>query len=400
MTERADVAVIGGGIVGLAAARALQALPGAPSVVVLEKEDRLASHQSGRNSGVLHSGLYYRPGSLKARLCVDGRRRMVELCRAEGLAYRESGKVVVATSESEIGALEELERRGAANGLRGIERLGPAGIRDHEPHAAGVAGLFVPETGFVDFGSVAERLAERLRAAGGRVLTGFGVDAAAVEGERCRLWSGEASVEARLVVNCAGLYADVVAGLAGVKPPVRIVPFRGEYFDLGTPELVASAIYPVPDPRFPFLGVHFTRRIDGTVEVGPNAVPAWGREHYRGTRPNMREAGRTLAYGGFWRMAARYWRTGLSEVFGSWSKSLYARRARRLVPSVTGGHLARSGSGVRAQAVWPDGTLADDFVIVAEDRMLHVLNAPSPAATASLVIGDHLAGLVASRLGG
>jgi L-2-hydroxyglutarate oxidase LhgO len=400
MTQRVDVVVIGGGIVGLATARALLRSRNAPSITVVEKETVLGAHQTGRNSGVLHSGLYYRPGSLKARLCVEGRRRMAELCRTEGLPYRESGKVVVATTGDQVPVLEELARRGEANGLQGIERLGPSGIRDHEPHATGAAGLFVPETGYVDFGAVADRFADHLRSGGVPVSTGFPVSSMETTGTGCVVHGAGERIEARMLINCGGLHADTLAAMTGLDPPVRIVPFRGEYFHLRDPERVASAVYPVPDPRFPFLGVHFTRRIDDTVEVGPNAVLAWGREHYRGTRPRFREMRQTLRYRGFWRMAARYWRTGIAELAGSWSPVLYARRSRVLIPGIRREDLIRGGSGVRAQAVWPDGTLADDFVIAGDGPFLHVLNAPSPAATAALEIGDHLAGMAVERLGG
>jgi L-2-hydroxyglutarate oxidase LhgO len=325
---------------------------------------------------------------------------MADFCRTEGLPYRESGKVVVAATEAQLPALEELAQRGEANGLQGIERLGRAGIRDHEPHASGVGGLFVPETGYVDFGAVAARFAHHLKSGGVPVATGSPVSSVEITGTGCVVHGADERIEARLLINCAGLHADTLARMTGHTPPVRIIPFRGEYFHLRRPELVASAIYPVPDPRFPFLGVHFTRRVDGTVEVGPNAVLAWGREHYRGARPRPREAWWTLRYPGFWRMAARYWRTGLTELAGSWSPARYARRARALVPGIRRQDLVRGGSGVRAQAVRPDGTLADDFVILENGPFLHVLNAPSPAATAALEIGDHLAGLAVDRLGG
>jgi L-2-hydroxyglutarate oxidase LhgO len=392
-----DVVVVGGGIVGLATALAL--IERSPlEVKILEKEDTLGSHQTGHNSGVLHSGLYYRPGSLKARLCVEGRKRMVEFCREEGLPYRQSGKLVVASDDGQIPALEELQRRGTTNGLRGVERIGADGIKDHEPHAVGVAGLYVPEAGVLDFGAVAGRIADRLRAAGVVIETGATFVSAEERPSGCVVRTADREIGARLMVNTAGLYADVVARSAGTEPPVRIVPFRGEYFTLQSPDLIRSAIYPVPDPRFPFLGVHFTRRIDGTVEAGPNAVLAWGREHYRGSRADLGESWATLRYRGFWRMAARYWRTGLGELVGSWSRTLYSRRARELVPAVGRTDLIPAGSGVRAQAVWPDGSLADDFVIGGEGPFLHVLNAPSPAATAAFEIGEHLAAVAVDRL--
>lgn len=393
MTRTADIAVVGGGIVGLATARALQERDGSLQIVLFEKEDRLGSHQTGHNSGVLHSGLYYRPGSLKARLCGEGRRRLIEFCRAEDLPVNVCGKLVVASSEGEISRLEELRERGEANGLKGIERLGPAGIADREPHVAGVAALWVPETGVVDFSLVAERLGERLIEAGAEVRTGAEVDRIEADAEGVVLGADGNAVRARLMINAAGLHADRLALLAGVQPPARIVPFRGEYYELseGAAGLVRGLIYPVPDPRFPFLGVHFTRKVDGSVEVGPNAVLALGREHYRDTPADWAELRGVLGDRGFRRMVRRYWWMGASEMVASGSRALYARRARRLVPEVRARDLQPGGSGVRAQAVFGDGTLADDFVIAGERRMLHILSAPSPAATASPAIGEYLA---------
>lgn len=392
-----DVTVIGGGIVGLATARAIaQARPGV-ELAVLEKESEVGMHQTGHNSGVLHSGLYYKPGSLKARLCVDGQRRMARFCEAEGIDVARSGKIVVASTPEEIPAMEELERRGNQNGLVGIRRLGSDEIAEFEPHAVGVAALHVPESGVVDYPAVARRLAETLP---GDVLTDHGVTG-------IRRWTGGIelstqgeTVRTRVLVNCGGLHSDRIATMAGVDSPVKIVPFRGEYYTL-TDEaagLVNALIYPVPDPRFPFLGVHFTRRIDGTVEVGPNAVLALGREHYRGAPPTWGDVWETVTFPGFLRLAARYWRTGAAEAWRSAWRATYARSARTLVPGIRAEHLEPGGAGVRAQAVTPAGALVDDFSIVTTEDSVHVLNAPSPGATASLAIGEHVAGLVGERL--
>ena len=397
MTDRYDVAVIGGGIVGLATARAVAArLPGV-DLVVIEKEAEPATHQTGHNSGVLHTGIYYTPGSLRAKLCVHGHRAMAELCREAGLPFREGGKVIVATTQAQIPRLEELQRRGDLNGVRGLRRLDADELREREPHARGVAALDVPEAASVDFAAVARRIATDLP---GELRTGAALDAVEI-GETVVLHVGGSQVRAGLVVNCGGLHSDRVARLAGATPEVRIVPFRGEYYRLRdeAAPLVRSLIYPVPDPTFPFLGVHFTRRVDGTVEVGPNAVLALGREHYRDGRPNLRDVADMLRFGGFWRLVGRHWRAGSAEIWRSRTRRAYARSARALVPEVTGADLLAGGAGVRAQAVGADGRLLDDFVIQESPGFVHVLNAPSPAATASLAIGEHIADLVARRLG-
>ena len=396
MTDRYDVVVIGAGIVGLATARVLAArLPGA-ALAVIEKEAEPATHQTGHNSGVLHTGIYYTPGSLRATLCVRGHRAMAEFCRHEGLPLRDGGKVIVATSEAQLPRLEELHRRGTLNGVRGLRRLNGDELREREPHARGLAALDVPEAASVDFAAVARRIAEDLP---GDLRAGAPLEAVEV-GEAVTMHVGGSMCRARLVVNCAGLHCDRVARLAGVNPEVRIVPFRGEYYRLReeAASLVHSLIYPVPDPTFPFLGVHFTRRVDGTVEVGPNAVPALGREHYRGGRPNLGDIAEMLRFGGFWRLVGRHWRAGSAEIWRSRIRRVYARTARELVPAVIGADLLAGGAGVRAQAVGPDGRLVDDFAIEESPGFVHVLNAPSPAATASLAIGEHVADLVQGRL--
>jgi L-2-hydroxyglutarate oxidase len=386
------VAVIGGGIVGLATARAIQG-DGRTSIVVVEAENRLAAHQTGHNSGVIHSGLYYRPGSLKARNCVEGRDALYRFCEENGIPHENCGKVVVATSPAEADALTALEQRGRENGLAGIRRLDREELREREPHVAGVRGLLVPETGIVDYGRVADAMAARIRARGGSIHTASRVTGIqrAASGFTLETTSGE--IEADNLVNCGGLQSDRLARLSGVEPGLRIVPFRGEYYKL-VPErehLVRHLIYPVPDPRFPFLGVHFTRMIDGGVEAGPNAVLSLAREGYSRFSLSARDAVDTLTYRGLWRMASRHWRTGFGEVWRSFSRGAFVRALQKLVPDLRPADVKRHGAGVRAQAVGPDGALLDDFHILEAERMLHVLNAPSPAATASLSIGRTLA---------
>ncbi|HEX2153911.1 MAG TPA: L-2-hydroxyglutarate oxidase [Acidimicrobiia bacterium] len=393
MSDRADFVVIGAGIVGLATARALTDRHPQATIVVLEAEATPGVHQSGHNSGVIHSGLYYTPGSLRARLCVEGRRRMIEFCRTHGIAHDITGKLVVATSADEANRLDRLHTRGNANGLIGLRRLGPGEWEEIEPHIEGVAALHVPEAGVADFGGVTRALADTVPA---DIRTGWPVTSIVRRDGGWEIAGPAGSVTAERFVACAGLHSDRVADLAGAEPPVRIVPFRGEYFSLSgrSEEMVRHLVYPVPDPRFPFLGVHFTRRIDGVVEVGPNAVPAIGRHHYRGARPDWGEFRRSLTTPGFPRLALRYAGTGLAEIVRSRSVNLYARAARRLLPELDRADLKPAGAGVRAQAVSPDGRLVDDFALLRQDGALHVLNAPSPAATASLAIGQHIASVI------
>lgn len=393
ITGRTDICVIGAGLVGLSTAAALLDTLDGVSVVVLDKEPEIAAHQSGHNSGVVHSGLYYRPGSLKARLCVEGREAVYAMAERAGVPARRTGKLVVAVDRSEVPALDELERRGRANGLRGLRRVGPEGIREIEPEAGGIDALVVPEAGVADFGALARHLASEIGRKGGEVRTSRPVTAIRHRTDGVEVDAGDRLLSARVLVNCAGLQSDRVAALAGVRASVRIVPFRGEYYRLTerASPLVRALVYPVPDPRFPFLGVHFTRRIDGTVEVGPNAVLAIGREHYRGVSPDWADLVETLGLRGFRRLAMRNWRAGVAEMINSRSTRRYARLARRLVPAVTSADLLTGGAGVRAQAVTSDGTLVDDFVIEEAGTTIHVLNAPSPGATASLAIGRHIA---------
>jgi L-2-hydroxyglutarate oxidase LhgO len=388
-----DIAIVGGGIVGLATARALAARAPRASLVVLEKEPRLAAHQTGHNSGVIHSGIYYRPGSYKARLCVDGARMMTEFCDTHAIKWERCGKVIVATTEAELPRLQTLYERGTANGVPGLEVIEPGRIREIEPHAAGLRGIRSPATGIVDFNAVAEALAQDLAESGVTIQTSAGVHAISRRPDGLTLETGRGAVQARRLVNCAGLYSDVVARLAGATPDVQIIPFRGEYYMLRPDRrsLVRGLIYPVPDPEFPFLGVHFTRTVHGDVEAGPNAVLAFAREGYRFAQVRPGELLGTLRFPGFWSMARRYWRMGSYEVYRSLSKRAFVQALQRLVPDLRAEDIAPGGSGVRAQAVARDGSLIDDFRIVESADAIHVLNAPSPAATASLAIGGHIA---------
>jgi L-2-hydroxyglutarate oxidase len=383
-----DLAVIGGGIVGMATARELLTRDPELSLLVLEAKDRLAAHQTGNNSGVIHSGLYYKPGSLKARYCVEGREAMYQFCRFHGIAHERCGKIVVATREEHLPALQELDRRGQANGLQGLRSLSAEELREHEPHVAGIAGLHVPETGIVDYSQVTRTLGDLVVAAGGILRLNSRVLACRQNSTELVLKTTQGEVTCRFLINCAGLQSDRVAALCGVNPGVRIVPFRGEYYELA-PErrhLVRNLIYPVPDPRFPFLGVHFTRMIRGGIEAGPNAVLALKREGYGWMSFSLRDVLDMASYGGFWRMVSRYWKTGLGELHRSLSKPAFLRALQELLPELRSADLQPAGAGVRAQALTAEGALVDDFHIVTAERMVHVLNAPSPAATASLRI--------------
>jgi L-2-hydroxyglutarate oxidase len=395
-----DVAVVGGGIVGTATAMALLRRR-VISLAVIEKERRLAAHQTGNNSGVIHSGLYYKPGSLKARNCTVGRETLIAFCAERGIPVEICGKVVIATREEQLGVLDELQRRGETNGLTGLRRLRPEEIRELEPHATGIAGLFVPQTGIVDYTRVTEAYADEVRQKGGEILLGAPVRRIVRDGNGMVLETGGREVRCRALINCAGLQSDRLARMAGAEPGVRIVPFRGEYYEV-VPErraLVRNLIYPVPDPEFPFLGVHFTRKIGGGVEAGPNAVLAFKREGYTKWSFSARDSFDALASGGFWRMARSYWRMGIGEFWRSWNKRAFVRALQALMPEISSADLAPGGAGVRAQALDPDGKLVDDFRIVETERQIHVLNAPSPAATASIAIGEGIADLARAGLG-
>jgi (S)-2-hydroxyglutarate dehydrogenase len=393
VTDRYDIAIVGGGIVGLATARALLERAPAVRLVIVEKEPRVGQHQTGHNSGVIHSGIYYRPGSYKARLCVEGARLMTQFCDAHGITYERCGKVIVATSPVELPRLETLHERGTANGVPGLVIIDPARLKEIEPHTVALRAIYSPATGIVDYSEVTEAFAKDLTARGVVIETGAEVRRIARHADGLTLETSRAAIPARRMVNCAGLYSDVVARLAGATPDVQIIPFRGEYYMI-RPErrsLVRGLIYPVPDPEFPFLGVHFTRTIHGDVEAGPNAVLAFAREGYSIGRVNPGELIGTLAYPGFWAMASKYWRTGSYEMYRSISKGAFVRALQRLLPELKAEDIAPGGAGVRAQAVARDGALVDDFRIVESADAIHVLNAPSPAATASLAIGRHIA---------
>jgi L-2-hydroxyglutarate oxidase len=388
-----DAIVVGGGIVGLATALALLRARPTTSLVVLEKEPRLGAHQTGHNSGVIHAGLYYKPGTLKASMCARGRVLLQKFCEEHGVHYERCGKVVVATSDQDLPRLDELERRGRANGLGGIRRIGPGELREREPHASGVAALLVPETAIVDYAEVLRAYAAGIALHGGEVRTAARATDIKKRGDRVIVESTAGDIGARVLVACAGLESDRVARAAGLKTDIAIVPFRGEYWML-VPEragLVKHLIYPVPDPTFPFLGVHFTRRVGGGVEAGPNAVLALKREGYTRASFDGRDLWDVLRWPGFWRMARRHWKNGLREQLRSASKLAFARACAALVPEIVAQDLAPAGAGVRAQALARDGTLVDDFAVIEAERMVHTLNAPSPAATASLAIGEDLA---------
>ena len=395
---RADWCVVGGGLVGLAAARALLARRPGARVVVLEKEPGVGRHQSSHNSGVLHAGLHYKPGSLKARLAVEGIRRMTAFCREHVIAHEICGKLVVATNDAEAARLRELAERGRLNGLSGLRWVERDGIAEYEPHARGVAALHVPQEGIADFPAVAAALARLVERSGGAVVTGAAVHAMARTGGVWQVETAAGTIEARYIVGCAGLHADRVARLAGERPAVSIVPFRGEYYRLRADrrDLIRNLLYPVPDPSLPFLGVHFTRTVHGEIEAGPNAMLALAREAYRRTDWSLRDAAEALAFPGLWRFLARYPRVSVQELERTFSRRAFASALAHLVPETTADDLEPAGAGVRAQAMAADGSLIHDFVFLEGEGSLHVLNAPSPAATACLVIGEE----IAKRAGG
>ena len=401
-----DLVIIGGGILGLATGlKILEAHPAA-RLLILEKEPELARHQTGHNSGVIHSGLYYKPGSLKAQGCVAGRKALIAFCEQNSVPYEICGKVVVATAEEELPRLDELYRRGVANGLQGVEIIGPERLNEIEPHTIGIKALYVPETGIIDYTKVAAAYAAKLRSGGGEIRTSSKVTGIAERGGEIALETTSGEDRARHLINCCGLQSDMVAKMMGTTDGAnseehRIVPFRGEYYKLAPTKhyLVRNLIYPVPDPTFPFLGVHFTRMIKGGggIEAGPNAVLAYAREGYRHSIINAGDLWNTVTFKGFWAMTGKYWRTGFGELHRSLSKAAFVRALQKLLPEITESDLVPGGSGVRAQAVSASGALVDDFVIKQSRSAIHVLNAPSPGATASLAIGQSIAAMAAKN---
>lgn len=390
-----DVAIIGGGIVGLATAYHLAQQYPNQRLLVLEKEGAVAFHQTGRNSGVLHSGIYYRPGSLKAENCREGRKALVAFCEREGVAYEVCGKVIVAVNEAERPRLHAIAERGRQNGIA-CERIGPERLREREPHAAGIEALYVPEAGIVDYVGVCRALARNLEARGHRLVFHAKVTAIQVRPDGLTLDTLAGEVTTRYVVNCAGLYADRVAKMSGQNPEVQVVPFRGAYYQLRphARHLVRHLVYPVPDPAYPFLGVHFTRMIDGRIECGPSAIIAFAREGYTLGTVHLPELLEILGFPGFWQLSRRHWRKGLLEIRQALSKAFYLATLQRLIPAVRQDDLEPAPAGVRAQALYPDGTMVDDFLIRETDRVVNVCNAASPAATACLGVGR----LVGERL--
>lgn len=389
MATQFDTTIIGGGIIGLATALEITQRWPHLKLAVLEKEEHLATHQTGHNSGVIHSGIYYKPGSLKAQTCMTGAQAIVTFCQQHDIPYEICGKVVVATSPAEIPRLEELHRRGTANGVEGMEMIGPERLRELEPHATGIKALHVPTTGIIDFPRVAQTYARLIQEKGGEIRLRHELRRIVHTDGGLVLETSQGSLYSKFMINCGGLFCDRIARMAGAQPDLQIVPFRGEYYTVVAQRrsLIKNLIYPVPDPAFPFLGVHFTRTIDGLVEAGPNAVLAFAREGYKKSDFNARDLQETLTFSGFRKMARKYWQTGLGELYRSFSKQAFLTALQRLLPELTLSDLQPGGSGVRAQAISSQGALVDDFMITVIGSALHVLNAPSPGATASLAIG-------------
>jgi len=399
MAEKSfNILVIGGGIIGTATALSLQNSSNL-NILLIEAEKKLAFHQTGNNSGVIHSGLYYKPGSLKAKNCTEGRELLYGFCEQHNIPHDRCGKIVVATNESELNALDELYKRGIANGLTGIKKLSSEEIRKYEPHSTGIAGLFVPQTGIVDYSKVTDAYAKLFLDGGGYLETNCKFLSLKNSNGELVAITTKGEFKTKFLVNCGGLYCDRIAKLCGVNPGLQIVPFRGEYYKLKKEKehLVKNLIYPVPDPQFPFLGVHFTRMMKGGVEAGPNAVLAFKREGYTKKDFSFSDLSQMFFYPGFWKMASKYYKMGFGEFYRSFSKKAFVSTLQKLIPEIQEEDIEAGGSGVRAQALEPDGKLVDDFRIVEAKRMVHVLNAPSPAATASLSIGNTIAELVKKK---
>jgi L-2-hydroxyglutarate oxidase len=407
MAGQYDLTIIGGGILGLATALKITAAHPNIRLLLLEKEAQLARHQTGNNSGVIHSGLYYRPGSLKAQSCVGGRTELIAFCQANNIPYEICGKVVVATSEAELPRLEELHRRGLANGLKGMESISPERLKEIEPHASGIKALYVPETGIVDYRKVAAAYGEKVRDADGDIRLGQKVVGILDRGAEIILQTSGGDYRTKNLINCGGLQSDIVAQMMGGKnhdsqgEEHRIIPFRGEYYKIAPARehLVKNLIYPVPDPTFPFLGVHFTRMARGGVEAGPNAVFAYAREGYSHSDINLSDLWRTVSFTGFWAITGKYWQTGFGELYRSLSKKAFVQALQKLLPEIGANDLVPGGAGVRAQAVSASGALVDDFVIKESQSAIHVLNAPSPGATASLAIGQSICAMAEKSFG-
>ncbi len=393
MPKSFDVAIIGGGIVGLATALALSKKQPGRSLLLIEAEPTFAAHQTGHNSGVIHSGLYYKPGSSKAINCAEGREAMYRFCSDYGIPHDACGKIVVATNKEEIPSLENLHQRGIANGLTDLRRLQGEELKEYEPHVEGVAGLHVKQTGIVDYVKVAEKFAELAVENGGDIRKDHRLLGVQIDGKEIILETGQEELRAKYLINCAGLQSDRVARMCGQEPAVKIIPFRGDYYELVDKKthLVNNLIYPVPDPRYPFLGVHFTRMIGGGVEAGPNAVLALAREGYGKYSVSLPDTFETIGFAGFWRLILQHWKMGVGEMARSLSKRAFVSSLRKLIPELAMGDVQSTGSGIRAQAVQHDGAMVDDFCIEQSERMIHVLNAPSPAATASISIGKTIA---------
>ena len=396
--ESFDIIIIGGGIIGTATALELKNNANL-NILLIEAEKELASHQTGNNRGVIHSGLYYKPGSLKAKNCTEGRELLYKFCDKNNIEYVRCGKIVVANTDSEINAMEALFNRGVANGLKGIKKLSSEEIKEFEPHAKGISGLFVPQTGIVDYTKVTNAYARLFLENDGIIETNCKFLSLKILNNELVLVTTKGEFKTKFIVNCGGLYSDKIAKLCGVNPGLQIVPFRGEYYKMKKDKeyLVKNLIYPVPDPRFPFLGVHFTRMINGGVEAGPNAVLAFKREGYFKKDFSINDVSRMFLYSGFWKMASKYYRMGFGEFYRSFSKKAFVKALQKLVPAIQIDDIEPGGAGVRAQALEPNGKLVDDFRIVEANKMVHVLNAPSPAATASLAIGRTIAKIVLKK---